>query len=84
MSSSPMFDEKKNQTQDMNGDGDVTLMMVDSPMLNEKNKTSDMSGDEDNVDIKTEDERYPVRTKDKPIIKSLKSLNSIQPSDANE
>ena len=46
-----------------------------------------MSGDEDtvlNVDIKTEDERYLVRTKDKPIIKSLKSLNSIQPPDASE
>ena len=84
MSSSPMLDEEKIQTEDMTVNGDVILMMVDSPMLNEKNKTPDMSGDEDNVDIKTEDERYLVRTKDKPIIKSLKSLNSIQPSDASE
>ena len=74
MSSLSMLDGKKIQTQDMTVDGDVV------PMLNgKKNKTNktDMSGDEDNVDIKTEDERYPVRTK-------LKSLNSIQPSDASE
>jgi hypothetical protein len=83
ISSSPILDEEKIQTQDMTVNGDVILMMVDTPMLNEKNKTRDV-GEEVTVDIKTEDERYPVRTKDKPIIKSLKSLNSIQPSDASE
>ena len=49
-----------------------------------KGNHQDVAGDEDTdliVDIKIEDERYPVRTKDKPIIKSL---NNIQPSDAGE
>lgn len=79
-SSSPMLDEDKIKTQDTTVDGDA-VSMVEFPMSSQKNKSPDRSGDEDTVDIKTEDEKYPVRTKDKPIIKSF---NNIQPSDAGE